>query len=95
MSEAMEGCAWLEDTDDHTFVRFGQFLYTGNYSPAEPTILLDHSQIGQETTNSHEDRNSDEHSVAGLVLPTEQEDFAPIGEAQTLVYPPPPPPAEE
>jgi hypothetical protein len=49
MAEAREGHAWLEDTDEETFVRVGEYLYTGDYTPAEPDVLLAHSQIGQES----------------------------------------------
>ena len=45
MSEAVEGCALLEDVDEDTFVRFSQFAYTGDYDVAEPEILLDSSTI--------------------------------------------------
>jgi hypothetical protein len=45
MSEAQEGCAWLEDVDEHTFVRFSQYAYTGDYRPADPDILLDSNSI--------------------------------------------------
>lgn len=48
MSEARKGCAVLEDTDEQTFVRFGQYLYTGDYEPAESFRLLDASMIGTE-----------------------------------------------
>lgn len=62
MSEAKEGCAWLEDVDQHTFVRFSQYAYTGDYLPAEPEILLDSSMI--ETT----------HSVPGNATSTPDQD---------------------
>lgn len=45
MSEAQEGCAWLEDVEESTFVRFSQFAYTGDYIAADPEILLDSSTI--------------------------------------------------
>lgn len=53
MIEAREGHAWLEDTDEETFVRVGEYLYTGDYTPAEPDILLAQSQIGQESDDIH------------------------------------------
>jgi hypothetical protein len=40
MSEAQSGSAILEDTEEHTFVRFCQFAYSGNYDAAEPEIPL-------------------------------------------------------
>ncbi|KAI9762719.1 MAG: hypothetical protein M1840_001186 [Geoglossum simile] len=36
MLEAREGCACLEDVDEETFVRFSQYLYTGDYSATTP-----------------------------------------------------------
>lgn len=38
MLEAKEGCAALEDTDEDTFLRFSQYLYTGDYTTADPNI---------------------------------------------------------
>jgi hypothetical protein len=49
MVEAREGQAWLEDTDEDTFARVGEYLYTGDYIPAKPGILLAHSQTAQES----------------------------------------------
>lgn len=34
MSEAKEGRAYLKDVDEHTFVRFAEYVYTGSYQPA-------------------------------------------------------------
>lgn len=45
MSEAKERCALLEDDDEHTFVRFSQYAYTGDYVAADSEILLDSSEI--------------------------------------------------
>lgn len=45
MSEAKESCAWLEDVDESTFIRFSQYAYTGDYIAADPEILLDSSTI--------------------------------------------------
>jgi len=46
MSEAKKGCALLEYIDEHTFVRFSQYAYTGDSVTAEQEILLDSSTIG-------------------------------------------------
>ena len=35
----------LEEIDEHTFVRFSQYAYTGDYTTADPEILLDTSTI--------------------------------------------------
>ena len=45
MSEAKEGCAFLEDVEESTFVRFSQYAYTGDYTAADPDIVLDSSMI--------------------------------------------------
>ena len=41
MSEAKNGCASLEDTDEHTFLRFSQYVYTGDYSIEDPEQIPD------------------------------------------------------
>lgn len=50
MSEAKEGSALLEDIDEHTFVRFSQYAYTGDYATPDPEILLDASVIATTST---------------------------------------------
>ncbi|KAI9730207.1 MAG: hypothetical protein M1834_005971 [Cirrosporium novae-zelandiae] len=45
MCEAKEQCAYLEDVNEQTFVRFSQYIYTGEYDAAEPGILLDESSV--------------------------------------------------
>lgn len=45
MSEAKEGCALLEDVDEHTFVRFSQYAYTRDYVAADLEILLHSSAV--------------------------------------------------
>jgi hypothetical protein len=45
MREAKEQCVSWEDTDEDTFIRFGEWAYTGDYTPGSPEILLDASQI--------------------------------------------------
>lgn len=54
MSEAKESCAWLEDVDESTFIRFSQYAYTGDYIAADPEILLDSSTIANIPSNSNE-----------------------------------------
>jgi hypothetical protein len=39
MKEAHDDCAVWEDTDEQTFVRFSQFVYTGNYDGASPHVI--------------------------------------------------------
>lgn len=48
MSEAQEKCAAIEDVDEDTFVRFNEFLYTGDYSVPRPEILLTSEDIASE-----------------------------------------------
>ena len=38
MLEAKEGCAFLEDTDERTFLLFSQYAYTGDYTTADPEV---------------------------------------------------------
>ncbi|KAL6693357.1 hypothetical protein J3F84DRAFT_380617 [Trichoderma pleuroticola] len=45
MKESKEHCVCWEDIDETTFLRFGEWAYTGDYKPEEPEILLDASQI--------------------------------------------------
>ena len=45
IKEAKEGCAWLEDVDEYTFIRFSQYAYTGDYVATDHEILLDSSTI--------------------------------------------------
>lgn len=45
MLEAKEGCAFLEDTDERTFLLFSQYAYTGDYSTADPEKVSDASAI--------------------------------------------------
>ncbi|KAL6864587.1 hypothetical protein J3F83DRAFT_143103 [Trichoderma novae-zelandiae] len=52
MREATEQCVSWEDTDEKTFIRFGEWAYTGDYTPGESEILLDASQIATSQQNS-------------------------------------------
>ncbi|KAJ4857839.1 hypothetical protein T069G_08736 [Trichoderma breve] len=45
MKESKEHSVCWEDIDEKTFLRFGEWAYTGDYKPEEPEILLDASQI--------------------------------------------------
>ncbi|KAL7956806.1 hypothetical protein V8C34DRAFT_287529 [Trichoderma compactum] len=45
MKESKEHRVCWEDIDEKTFLRFGEWAYTGDYKPEEPEILLDASQI--------------------------------------------------
>jgi len=39
MAEAKESCAFLEDVDEGTFVRFVEYMYTNDYSVPDPIIV--------------------------------------------------------
>lgn len=45
MKEANEHCVYWEDVDEKTFLRFAQWAYTGEYSPAEPDIIATSAQL--------------------------------------------------
>ena len=63
MVEAKEGCACLEDVDEHTFSRFGQYLYTSDYLTADPEMLPSSSKAPLENLNSSE-RDADQLNLA-------------------------------
>ncbi|KAI9778136.1 MAG: hypothetical protein M1839_008345 [Geoglossum umbratile] len=46
MSESQSGFAVLDDVDKQTFLRFCQYVYTGDYAAADPDILLDSLMVG-------------------------------------------------
>ncbi|KAK7972406.1 hypothetical protein PG988_006540 [Apiospora saccharicola] len=51
--EARERLARLEDVDEHTFARFCEFAYTGNYSISStrtPSQLVPKTPVGHQTT---------------------------------------------
>jgi len=73
MLEAKEACAYLEDIDEGTFVRFIQYLYTGDYTEASPEILVESSNIGLEPepipvleseAEGASERNADDFAVS-------------------------------
>ncbi|KAL7815803.1 hypothetical protein V8C26DRAFT_105411 [Trichoderma gracile] len=71
MREAKEHCVSWEDTDENTFIRFGEWAYTGDYTPGSPEILLDASQIAtseQEGTVAKKQSPVDESLLTLLKL---------------------------
>lgn len=60
MKEAREGCGLLEEVDKHTFVRFCEYLYTGDYQPADFTIVLDESSVQCADVNQNPQEDSSE-----------------------------------
>lgn len=81
MSEAQEGCAWLEDVEESTFIRFSQFAYTGDYIAADPEILLDFSNIASALPEVPSINTFLPVAVEDPVPPT----VAPDGEAQQVI----------
>lgn len=52
MEEAKKRCVSWDDTDEQTFIRFGQWAYTGGYKAEGPEVLLDSSQIATSAQDS-------------------------------------------
>jgi hypothetical protein len=52
MKEANERCVYWEDVDEKTFVRFAQWAYTGEYSSAEPDIVMPSTQLASQKESS-------------------------------------------
>ena len=55
MREAEENKVDWDDVDEGTFIRFMEFMYTGDYAAAEPDILLSHSDVGDEDLHARDD----------------------------------------
>ncbi|KAK8010173.1 hypothetical protein PG990_009138 [Apiospora arundinis] len=53
MKEAKEACVTWDDVDSETFIRFAQWVYTNDYAPPDPDILLDSSNISIQPTPSN------------------------------------------
>lgn len=45
MREATDGVATLEDIDEQTFVRFCEYAYMGDYTPAQQQLVLASSKF--------------------------------------------------
>ncbi|KAH6722047.1 hypothetical protein BKA61DRAFT_166843 [Leptodontidium sp. MPI-SDFR-AT-0119] len=45
MCEALNGVATLEEVDEQTFVRFCEYAYRGDYTPAQQQIVLPSSKF--------------------------------------------------
>ncbi|KAK0949908.1 hypothetical protein LTR91_026071 [Friedmanniomyces endolithicus] len=59
MHEAKERCALLDDTTPATFVRFGQYIYTGDYLAAEQVVILDSASIERDQDNRNDEPHED------------------------------------
>ncbi|OQV10665.1 BTB/POZ domain-containing protein [Cladophialophora immunda] len=60
MKEAEEGKARLSNVDEHTFARFAEFIYGGNYNADEALIVLDDAEPESETARSETPKLADE-----------------------------------
>ena len=58
MLESNQGRARLVDVDEQTFVRFIEFAYTGEYTPADPEILLQADDIGAGPEQTPDEQSS-------------------------------------
>ena len=72
MKEAKEGSAWLEDIDEDTFTRFGQYAYTLDYPVPDPDILLDHSTIATDGSKTNNAPSNDSKHRDNVEFPTDK-----------------------
>lgn len=72
MIEAKEGCACLEDVDEDTFTRFGQYAYTLDYPVPDPDILLDHSTIAADGSKTNNAPLNDSYHRDNVEFPTDK-----------------------
>jgi hypothetical protein len=53
MSKAQDGCAILKDVDEQTFVRFCEYSYTNDYTPAHHEIVIDLSIVDRDIASAN------------------------------------------
>lgn len=59
MKEANEHCVYWEDVDEKTFLRFAQWAYTREYSPAEPDFIIASAQLSTLEQSSAPEASAD------------------------------------
>ncbi|KAK5726339.1 hypothetical protein LTS12_027452, partial [Elasticomyces elasticus] len=69
MLEAKELCASLDDITPATFVRFGQYIYTGDYLAADHVVILDSASIEGDQDNGN-DKPVEDAQATRLSEPT-------------------------
>lgn len=62
MLEAKEGCAFLDDIDPDTFVRFCEYAYTGDYGAPAPDLIVERAEG---INDAEENPSSAVHGVNG------------------------------
>lgn len=71
MAEAKESCAFLEDVDEGTFVRFVEYMYTNDYSVPDPVIV----QMASDSTFEN-GQHGIEETAAAQPTPTHEDDWS-------------------
>jgi hypothetical protein len=80
MTEAREKCAFLEDIDEDTFMRFIEYLYTDDYSVPDPEIVLKQSNIASEDRTKETDSEIGPTAQPSGVNGQEQTELAAVEE---------------
>jgi hypothetical protein len=76
MAEAKESCAFLEDVDEGTFVRFVEYMYTNDYSVPDPVIV----QMASDSTFENGQDGIEETTAVDEAKPTSiHEDYWSFG----------------
>jgi cell division protein FtsN len=68
MKETQDNSAPLRETDEHTFGRFVEFIYTGDYNPAEPVKVvkvLEPTSTGVSEDDEPQERSKTREIVSG------------------------------
>ncbi|KAM3514516.1 hypothetical protein MY11210_001859 [Beauveria gryllotalpidicola] len=96
MQEATDGCTVWEGVDEDTFVRFGQYVYTGNYEgsvPFEPPVVEEAATEEPDAEPPAPEQDAEEPAPAlDAEIPAPEPDAS--GPAEDYLGPDPPP-AEE
>ena len=71
MRESNEGCATIPDSDETTFARLVEFLYTGDYNAPQP------SRVGDIQPEDHRNQMEGEPAVASAIGNTYEEPAMP------------------
>ena len=72
MKEAQDGYVVLEEVHEETFIRFGEYIYTGDYNAADPQTVLTESQ------NEHESSLTADDGWGEFGLSSKKSQFLPL-----------------